>query len=254
MEWLEQIDETLRQDTVFKDIPDVNTLAKNYKSTKELVGKKGIILPNEDDQEGWGKVYDTLGRPKEAKEYEKPELTIDEKVKPFIDETKIEKFKELAHKQGLTKKQFKSLVKEYTESQAVDIKNHLESQERQVTALNDALTAKWGSETEKNNAVLQKALDAFGKDMDQEAIKALAGNPYAKELIVNMAKVISEDSFIPGGKGTSEIEQLQAESKQIWENKAGPFWNNTRDDSHNLAVKRYNEIQNRIMELSQKSA
>ena len=67
--WLEGLDSEYRDNPSLKDIPDLNTLAKNYINTKGMVGKKFAPPPEDASDAEWNEFYERMGRPEKADAY-----------------------------------------------------------------------------------------------------------------------------------------------------------------------------------------
>lgn len=236
-------DEGVRNHASMQNVPDVGTLAKNYVNQQELIGRKGVILPkNENDADGWNSFYKTIGRPDDISGYKSPDIQVDDKVKDFVDFSNLDTFKQIAHESGLTQKQFDSIVTKYGEHQVRGIQSALDKRAEQQTMLSDALNAKWGENSEKNSQLADRVLDTYGKDIDQSALNDLKQNPYLREILANVGGVISDDSFVPSdGKSETSVESIDAELNQMLTDTEGAFRNGMHKD-HDKALKRYNEL------------
>ncbi len=252
-DWKEGISEDLRGHSSLENVKDVSTLAKNYVNAQELIGRKGVVLPkNNDDTEGWKAVYKQLGRPDNSSDYSSPEIQIEDNLKQYIDPSKIDGFKEIAHKHGLTQKQFENITKEYTETQVTNLKNALQAQEDQTTVLKDALTAKWGEKSKDNFELANKVVDNFGKDMDESIQQAIKANPHMAELLANVGSQLSDDSFelSSGGSGES-LESVNQKINEMLTDQKGAFRNAMHED-HDTAVKEFRDLHTKKSELEAK--
>ena len=121
--WQEQAftDEALRSDDTIKRYKTPDEFGKAFKEQRDMVGRKGIILPNENDPNDMDRYLNQLGRPETSDKYENPNIEVEEEYKQFYSEDRLNGFKEIAHKYGLTQKQFEGITKEYSESQLDEI-------------------------------------------------------------------------------------------------------------------------------------
>ena len=162
MSWKDDLPEDLRSLDTLKDIEDVNSLAKQFVDQSRYLGNS-IRIPGEDasdedraafraklvekhtglvelpvdpeDEEGYAKVFDALGRPQKPDEYELP--TIDGVE---LDKERTKRFAEAAHAAGMTKKQFGKVMGEIFKADA----ELLESKKGEHTTAMTALRAEWG--------------------------------------------------------------------------------------------------------------
>jgi hypothetical protein len=135
-DWKAALPDDLKGAPALKDVKDVGALAKSYLEAQTALGGSvrlpskeagedgrkafrarmlevgkdhGLIpLPGEaDDDAAYDAYYTASGRPKEAKEYVIPDAKAEGLV---FDPAEAETFKEVAHRAGLTPRQFKKVV------------------------------------------------------------------------------------------------------------------------------------------------
>ena len=106
--WLSSLPEELRTNPSLTSFTNVENLAKSYISTKEMVGKKGAIIPGEKaTDEEWSGFFDSLGRPP----LDKYEIQMPKDVS--VNKDLVGKFKEVFHKSGLLPKQAQPIFYNY---------------------------------------------------------------------------------------------------------------------------------------------
>ena len=111
-EWFNNIPQEYQERpsiAAFKD-KGFEDFIKDYVNKDSLVGRKGVLLPKEDDDEDLNRFYSELGRPETPENYENIEVDVPEEIKDFVDLSEVDNFKGLAHKYGLNNKQFQGLV------------------------------------------------------------------------------------------------------------------------------------------------
>ena len=204
-------DDALKADESIKKYKTLDDFGKAFKEKDSLIGRKGVILPNEKDPKDVERYLNELGRPTEAKNYANPEMEIEEDMKQFYSEDKLEGFKNIAHKHGLTQKQFEGLTKEYSENQLAEIKGILQAQNQQREAETKGLMNEWLVDYDANTKQAELALKAFSKDVPSEKVDALMRDADVKRLFFNISQVISEDKFRKGESVAGEtVQTLQA--------------------------------------------
>jgi len=195
----------------FKKYKGLDDMGKAHLELNSMIGKKGVILPNENDANDMERYYKQLGRPDESTKYENPEIQIEEEFKKFFSEDKLNSFKDIAFKNGLTQTQYEGLVKEYTESQLADIKEVVHSENKVRDESTKDLMNEWSVDFEANNKQSEMALRSFTKGISDEKLEVLMSDPDIKRLGFNIAKSVSEDSFKrSGGKRVETVQSLQA--------------------------------------------
>ena len=89
-----------------KQWTNINQLADGYSELEKFKGVgKHLVIPEVDDIEGWGKIYDELGRPETHDKY-----TLDYEGDIPISDELTGQFKQFAHGLGLTQKQFNDII------------------------------------------------------------------------------------------------------------------------------------------------
>lgn len=123
---------------------EVADLATAFIETKSLVGKSIQKPTGPEDQQGWEKVYDSLGHPKAAAEYGELEGDF------------LKGAAEIAAKNRMTVKALKDLIDYVNQSQ----KAALESRKQE-------LAKEWGAEFDKNREIARRGVDKMDATMRQ---------------------------------------------------------------------------------------
>src|SRR3990167_10311965 len=153
-EWLQTLPEELQKDPVIQNFKSPAELASAYREAKVVISRKGLILPPAGaKEEEWGPVYDQLGRPKEPKEYDLPNIQIPKDMKLIQEE--IDEFRAMAHQLGMNKSQFQKafgyrinkLVKEYETNQ----KASTEARQQSETSLRNQFGAKYQEKVDRKS-------------------------------------------------------------------------------------------------------
>jgi len=204
-------DEKLKTDESIKKYKTLDEFGKAYKEKDSMIGRKGVILPNEKDPKDIDRFLNELGRPPEASKYANPEIKIEDEFKQFYSEERINNFKNVAHKYGLTQKQFEGLTKEYTEQQLAEIKGIVHEENKRLEESTKGLMNEWLMDYEANSKQAELALKSYAKDIPQDKIDAIMKDPDVKRIFFNVAQSVSEDRFRQGGGQQAEsIQTLQA--------------------------------------------
>lgn len=106
LHWAADLDPETQQDPTIKRYDTKAAAAKALIEANKLLGDS-IRLPAAEDVESWGKVWDKLGRPEAASAYTVPDdLELPEHIP--LDDTTVQLFKDNAHAEGYTQKQFEA--------------------------------------------------------------------------------------------------------------------------------------------------
>lgn len=198
----------LARHPALKDFKNVDGLARSLIDTQKMVGmdkNKLLALPPEGaTDEELSAFYDKLGRPSDPKEYEADEFTPPEQLKDFQPNKELmDQFREIAHKEGLTPKQFKALTNFYNGFSAATMVTALEAQEQARATTEKTLKQEWGTAYDKELGLAHKAVaeytdDEFRSWLDQTGL----GNDI--RMLRTFAKIgatLQEGTDVGGGGG-----------------------------------------------------
>ena len=187
---------------------------KGFKSIVEMTGAhselegmlgqrdKLLVVPEPDDKEGWGKVYDRFGRPESADKYQFTSREGD----PVPEDNLITMFKEYAYKKGMNQEAFQDTIS--FQMDAILAANQLYAQE-QLEARNVAQKAIRGrfSTEDEYNEFTQKGMafaEKFKLDDDKSVMdviedKGLAHDPVILDMLGQLSDSTVEDPLPTGG-------------------------------------------------------
>lgn len=158
--WLKELPLELQIDPSVKKFGNVADLAKSYKEQARMLGSR-IPLPGDNAKpEEWGEVWDKLGRPKTAAEYELPPADVMKGI--TLDPTTMAPILAKSHELGLNKRQLSGMVQAYVEQAAAGQAAATQQFEATKNATMAALTKEWGQASEQNMAITKKAVETFG--------------------------------------------------------------------------------------------
>lgn len=197
--WYDSInDADLRGYVQNKGWSDPVELATGYRNLEKLLGGEKLPMPKgETDAEGWGRVYDALGRPKDATGYK---LALPEGADPAFAQAAAGKFHEL----GLNAKQASALA-EWWNGQAATVTQAQAQAQSQATERDiSGLRQEWGQAFDENVEMGRRAAAQFG--LDQVKLTAMENAIGTGELLKLMAQVgrgLGEDKFVGSDSRTS---------------------------------------------------
>lgn len=199
-----------KNNTDVKNAKSLDDYVKGAINASKMIGSR-VAIPAEGDEKGFGELYDKLGRPKTAAEYEfeKPDEKFLNENGLVYDAEAIESFKPFAYEIGLSKKQAAKAVKWYSEFNAKRSKASMEQAEKQ-SAKEEAealgkLKESWGKEYDGRKAQLDRFLqETMNETLANAVTKSGLGNhPSFIEWIYNMASDKMNKISPPGGHSTT---------------------------------------------------
>jgi len=190
---------------------DVKGLAKSYLHLRA----HGPAYPDEQASDEDIARFRTLARVPEEGTAEAYGLTIPENASD-ADKAIYDKMAALAQKHHLPAPGFAALVEEYSAMQQEQVQAYLDQQQRAFREAQDDLIAHWRGDFESNCSTVRHyterlALSA-GVSVEDPAIQSLANNPAFARMMMEVAKLTSEDRVrAPGGFGDLRSPRQQAE-------------------------------------------
>ena len=238
----------------FKKYNTQDDMGKAHLELVSMIGKKGVVLPNENDPNDVARYYNQLGRPEEAAKYENPEIEIEDEFKQFYSEEKLNGFKDIAHKYGLTQKQFEGISKEYTGAQLTEIKGIIQAENSKNEESTKSLMNDWLVNYDANSKQSELAIKSFSEGIKSDRVDALMTDPDVKRLFFNVSKSISEDSFKRGDGGKTETAQsLQDYVDSQMKVKGSPYFDQSAPD-HKATKRKVREAYSKLEALQKAGA
>lgn len=177
----------------------------SYSNMEKFAGKfssRGIVIPDSDSPEEWGKVYDKLGRPEAPNGYEFNHIdvnTLDEDSKQHLNFVK-----ELGFEVGLTKSQMEKFVSKYDAKMAEIEVSHSENAQRSIDKQVGELKNEWGEAWDQKIALARSAAKKFGIEGEKlAALETNAGFAPMMKALAEIGESLFEDGFVAGFSGSS---------------------------------------------------
>lgn len=216
--------EDLREDPSLATVKNLWGLSKNYTSTKKMVGADTMVRPSEKFTDSdWDDYYKAGGRPDTKEDYNiQYSEDIPEEMRPSKDVT--EKFQEVFHKHGASKKLVDALSELNDELLLAEITKNTQALEEASGAVEAALRKDWGlaydqnvhrgnvaidkdKDVEKDPAYKARLLEKVNKDPDLIRFASNMGYKFVEHHIV-------EDPGIPSpGDLQEQIADLMADER-----------------------------------------
>lgn len=196
------------------------TVVKNYAEQQKLIGSK-YTIPETGDAEGWGQLYNQLGRPATAEGYE---------IKypdhhPVLD-WNADAQKEvsgMAHDLGLSNSQYQRLVDWYSR---ITVEGQEFLDQKNAEALGE-LRASYGALADRKFMQADNLLRRAGGDELLEVIRSsgLSGHPVFVGSMVRLVEQMGEDStVVTQVGGLTSREEAISRIKEIRRDKEHPYY------------------------------
>lgn len=220
----------VKDDPVWKSVPDVKTLTKAYAdAVKYNVG--AIKMPGKDaTAQDWDTFHKKLGRPESAEGY-----TLAETLK---DDPTAVNMRAVAHSAGLTPTQWEKLSEGWSRINGESAKQQAASRDATVSTLQ----GEWGAAYDRKIGLVQRLIRTYG---GEETFQKLSTDPIGNDvgyikLMATVAEAMAEEELIGGEvEGVVTKEAAQAELDTLTLSKA---YLNPRESGHAAAVKRATQL------------
>lgn len=228
-DWKSELSEEYRDDPALQDFKDIDGLAKAFKDTKSAIGGMlripseeaddaaraefrqklldkdiGLMqMPDMDDEEGLGALYNKLGRPENAEGYTPIEGMAEDRFKQIA---------ELAHSVGATDKQLQKFMGTLLAADA-----------EKITAAEDARTAEltelkneWGSAYDQKLERVTNLIEATkAPPMLLDAIKGGKANAATLKWLDGLAASLGSEGAPMAKQLTSVTAETRADIEQL---------------------------------------
>ncbi len=227
--FLDTLNEDLRNEPALKDFKDVNGLAKSYISANKMIGRSDI--PTEKSSiEDWNKFYKKLGRPENG-------YSLNENQE---ETEQIKALKENCFNSGLTQKQFDNVLKTL---QDIEIKEENEQQEKAKNFVEE-FNRTFGDKVDEVRENAKALINKYSTPEDVEILNTMDEKQVLAftRLLNSIGNVnVKEGQLVSGnpqGKTLSQINERMRELKK----------NNTFYSD----LKEYQDLEKQKMELYSK--
>ena len=202
--------------------------SKAWKAAERLVGVPAneiVRLPKDPAAPEWDGVYQRLGRPAKAEEYDFSAVKFQDGS--ALDDAFVGLVRDAAFKNGLSKEKAADLAASIVKfTEGADAKDAAET--AAALAQEKALLDKnWGFNKEANKLVAQNAVRALGLDPETvNALEKVVGYSKVMEMFRNIGSKIGEDKFISnekqgnGAPGVMSRDQAVARKSELKADKA----------------------------------
>lgn len=229
-----------RDTEILKRFGDVPALAKGYMNAFNLVARDKIPMPQNEQE--FEEVYNRLGRPQDAAEYElkfpedMPE-DLQQRMAPGQDW-----FKTAAHSAGLNKAQAAKLYGEYASLIAKNNQATVDRIESEMDTARTALKEELGEAYDGKLTLANRAISEIG---GEDLIKlfeetGMGRNPVVVKAFIKMGEMMAEETGLDvDGQSTDTMQSLDAEIAKI---QADPAYMDSKSPEHKILVEKMSKL------------
>lgn len=200
-EWTATLGDDLKgyvQTKGFKEPKDVVESYRNFEKLQGVPKDRLLALPENMDTGDMAPIWDKLGKPKEAKEYNL------EVPKENADQEFIEWAKNTFHKSNMTRQQAESFMKDYNQYVAQRVKQVADQNEMESKNQQETLKKEWGAAYDQNLNIANQAALKFGMTKEDVAsLGAVMGPKKAMQFLHNIGQGLGEMPFHSSGDGST---------------------------------------------------
>lgn len=196
----------------FKAPQDVLESYRNYEKLQGVPQERLLKLPENLDSPEGRALFERLGAPKEAKEYniEIPKENGDPKLAEFMRETFF--------KNGVTKKQAEGIVKAWNETQGASIQQMMAAKTAESAAQAEKLKTDWGQAYDQNLNISRQAVQNLGWKKEQiDALQGSLGYDGVMKLLHTLGTATGEHQFVGGKSGGGMMHSTESAQAKIAE-------------------------------------
>lgn len=198
--WFDSFEPDVKNFAAVKQWKDPSEAVRSFMNAEKLLGvpaESVIKMPKAEDTEAWGKVYDKLGRPAKAEEYNLPVVEGDDGAFAKIAA-------DWMHKAGLNTQQAQALAKMNNEYAAQMKAKMAEDYQAKTNAEQATLKTEWGAAYEKKTAGARAVAKEFGITGEVvDAMEGAMGFAGVMRFMDSLAAKVGEDKFVSGSSGGS---------------------------------------------------
>ena len=245
--WMDGLDGNVREGLTAKNYATVNDLGKAYLELEPLIAAKGIIPPKDGaSPEDIEKFHLALGRPATVKDYDLGDFKPPEGL-PWNEAVQGTMLQAMFD-EGLTSGAVQRIIGKYAEGQHGAYTEFLGDQETDAAADLEALRKGWGTSSDKNMDLAQRAAKAFASPDAIDQVENVFGYAATMKMFAAIGQKLGEDGLVipdSGGDFVGTPEAAQAELNKI-------MGEATTDEKHAYNNRKHPEheaITERVMQL-----
>jgi hypothetical protein len=232
--WKDALDPAIRDLPFMKNVPDVQTLAKNYANAQGMIGADKVALPKPGaGPEEWRSFYEKVGVPAKVEDYK---FDVENKE---VDANALKAFSEAAHSAGLLPHQASAIANWFDKTTQAQEKAYQEEFVAQQEKVFADFKAELGEEFNKVAGDAKRVFTTFPEETQKYFREIGMGkNPHFIRALAGLAEGLKEGTLSGGGNGSGAVSQEQALANitALNANMTHPYWN-ASDPGHAAARK-----------------
>lgn len=194
---------------------------KAHKEAEKFIGapaKELLRLPKEPGDPAWNQIYERLGKPAKADEYDFKDIKL--KDGSALDDDDTAFIRETAFKANMSKDAARQFAADMVAKRDRDGEQEATIGAADLKAEKDALMKDWGANKDGNLFIARQAALKLGfKPEAIDALQKVAGYGATMQALLNVGQKIGEDKFIanqaPGATGVLTVQQAKAKLEEL---------------------------------------
>ena len=243
--WRDSLPADIKDSKSWEKFKSQEDVFKSYLNLEKTLGSKRLAVPTKDSTpEDWDNVYNELGRPKTPNDYTLPK--IDNAPDGLFDQSRLNGFRELAHKSGLNSNQFNSLMTAFMDGEINTYNQYQKALEEQKNEGIAKLRAEQGANYDKYMLDFQRVIDTYGSSspefIEEAKSSGMINNPSFIKFISGIAQQMTNSSVTNavGNKPLTTVEATK-ELQTMMDDRTNPLWD-AGHPQHKNAVERMNYL------------
>jgi hypothetical protein len=241
--WLDSFDlpDDVRESKTLAQHKDAASALKSYVNAERMLGDR-IPMPDPGDEAAMNELYDKLGRPASANEYELPKDGMPKDVQ--LDESLLASAYEEGHRLGLTKRQMAGMVRWQAEAASAAAKQYDESSSARIQEAAAKLRADFGEAYDQEMELAQTAAASFGgEELWAELTAAGVGNnPNVIKAFAKVGRAMADDEIIGSGGRSKHTPTTENAMLELTRLQADPAFMERYGKGEEAAVKQMTEL------------
>jgi len=201
-EWMGGLSEDLQTNNGLTKFKDVDGLAKSYLELEKSNSSK-FGVPEKEDQEGWDKLYNKLGRPEKAEDYNLEGIENEALAADEGNKATIMRFKEIGHQYGLNNRQVSGIINDVLGMTAEQATAANEANNSNIQELREAFGPEFDNRVALANDTLRKMVEKTGGDWDRVsqalAQSGLHSQPDLLKALAGVGRMFEQDKIWGAG-------------------------------------------------------
>jgi hypothetical protein len=247
--WREGLPEEIRTEESLGNVKDFSDLATQYVHAQKTIGKKGVIVPTDKSPDTeWDAFFTAIGRPKTAGDYT---AEVPDQLSQIYTEERIGALKEMAHKIGVTDKQFNAFLKMDMENTVNILKAEEEAEEQQRINAEEELRKRFGAAFEERRHIASRLLAELRPNPSERMViqEKWGNDPDFIELFSEAgAKLVESEALVATLQETTpkeaerELESIRNTPGFILPDADGNLLKDTNPARHQELIRQQQEI------------